>query len=135
MNGVVTSLLEMLRADVSVQAVFGVPARVFAGETERPAYPYAELIGAELREIESAQTPRGEHRITFAVNVRDGGRDQAEAGLGVLMQALQENSLSLPGMSIVLAHPVYLDIVRGREPQSLRGLLRLRIITEEEPGE
>ena len=133
MNDLATSILDMLRAHAGVQAIFGTPARIFAGETERPAYPYAELVSTELRDIESAQTPGGEHRVTIAVNVRGGGREQAAAALSAIMQAVQENALTLPSQNIALAHPVFFDVLRGRLPQTYRGLLRLRIVTEPEP--
>ena len=135
MSDLVTTLLDMLRADAGVQTIFGSPARIFDGETDRSLYPYAELVSAELRDIESARAPGGEHRITIAVNVRGEGREQAAAGLGAIVKAVQENALSLPGQNIALAHPVYLDILRGRQPQTYRGLLRLRIIIEVESSD
>lgn len=132
MNDLAGALLNMLRDDTGVQAIFGSPARIFDGETDRPVYPYAELVSAELRDIESPRTPSGEHRITFAANVRGEGRDQAAAGLSAIVEAVNTKAISLTGQNIVLAHPVYLDVLRGREPQTYRGLLRLRIVTEKE---
>ena len=132
MSALVTALLDTLRADAGVRAIFGHPARLFDGETERPAYPYAEIASAELAGLESPQTPAGEHRITFAVNVRGGGREEAAAGLAAIIEAIKAETLNVPGMAIVLAHPVYLDIVRGRASQTFRGLLRFRILIEED---
>ena len=132
MSALVNALLDTLRADAGVQNIFGNPARIFDGETERPAYPYAEIASAELTGLENPQTPAGEHRITFAVNVRGGGREEAAAGLAAIAEAIDAKTLSVPGAAIVLAHPVYLDIVRGRAPRTFRGLLRLRILTEKD---
>ena len=135
MSNLVTALMEMLRADAGVQAVFGSPARVFDGETERPAYPYAELVSVETRDVASAHAPGGEHRLTFAVNVREARREDASAGLEAIIAAIRGKALTLAGANIILAHPLYFDILRGRAPLTYRGLLRLRILTDKEPSD
>ena len=127
----IEAVLAALRADEGVQAMFGVPARIFDGDTDAPMYPFVELVSAETRDIASTQAPGGEHRITFAVTTRHGGRAAAADGLDVLVRAVQAAELTLPGKAIVIVHPVYLDVMRGRTAQTFRGLLRLRILTEE----
>ena len=125
-------VLETLRDDAGVQAFFGAPPRIFDADTERPAYPYAEIVSAQTRDITSALTPGGEHRLTFAVYVHRASRADVAEGLSALISAIQPAELSVPGGEVVLAHPVYLDVLRTAQPQILRGLLRLRIVTQQE---
>ena len=49
------ALMALLRADVSVQSVFGNPARVFDAESEAPIFPYAQLERHEVTPSGAAQ--------------------------------------------------------------------------------
>lgn len=129
----IATVLSALRLDEGVREFFGAPPRIFDAETERAAFPYAELVSTATNEIASAETPGGEHRLTFAVYARHGGRAAAAEGLDALVRAVQAAELSLPNANIAFAHPVYLDVIRGRRQGVFRGLMRLRIVTEMEP--
>lgn len=127
-----SAVMEALRADAGVREFFGTPPRICDDETGRPIYPYAELLSCETQGFASAETPSGEHRITFAVLARHGGQAEAAEGLRILVNAIAAADITLPGARIALAHPVYLDVVRGQYSKDRRGLLRLRIVTEPE---
>ncbi|WP_084395659.1 DUF3168 domain-containing protein [Henriciella aquimarina] len=125
------AVLTGLRADTEVQAVLGHPARIFDDESPEPVFPYAELERHEVAERGSAGVPGQVHTLTFAVRSRDGGRAAAKEVLGALRAASERLSLSLAGQRVVLIQPVYGDVMRARDLRSFRGVLRLRIITEE----
>ena len=128
----IDGVLQAIRADTQVRDFFGEPPRIFDDESRRPIYPYAELVSAETRDVASVLTPGGEHRLTFAVYVAHGGRAAAAEGLDVLQRAVQAADITLPNASIILAHPVYLDVMRAKRSDTFRCLLRLRIVTETE---
>ncbi len=125
------ALLAALRADPTVQAVFGAPARVFDDETRGAAYPYAVFERHETRPAGAATVEGQEHILTFAVLSRDGGRGEAREALGALRLAVERATLAIDGQTVVLVQPLYADVFRTNDRRRFRGLLRVRIITEE----
>ena len=125
------AVIDALRADPDVQAQFGSPARVYDDETQGPAYPYATLERHETRPAGSAGVAGTEHILTFAVASRFGGRAYAKEALGALRAAAERASIAPAGQIVVLAYPTYGDVFRTRDRQAFRGILRIRIVTEE----
>ena len=130
-NALVTGVLDALRADPEVQALLGQPARIFDDETDAPVFPYAMLERHERFEAGSAGVNGAEHRLSLATWSRHGGRSEAKLILGTLRAAVDAMTVSLPGQTIILAHTVYSDAMRTRDRKAFRGVLRIRIITEE----
>ncbi len=128
---VVTAVLTALRQDAEVQRVFGHPARIYDDETRGPSYPFAVLERHETRPAGSAGVAAMEHVLSFSVASRFGGRGYAKEAMGTLRAALQRAQIVPTGQVIVLAYPTYGDVFRTRDRQAFRGILRLRIISEE----
>lgn len=126
-----SALVAAVRADPDVQSVFGIPARVYEDEPERGAYPHAFVQAHKTTPAGSVLSDGAVHRVTMAVRSRHGGRAEAREALGVLRAAIERAELSLSGQRVVLVLAVYSDVLRSRNLRSFRGLLRLRIITEE----
>lgn len=124
-------LLQALRANSDVQAIFGTPPRLFDAETDEAAFPFAVLERHECQPSWASGVAGQEHRITFTTASRYGGRQEAKRAVGALRAALERVTLSLPGQALVLAHVVYSDVIRTSDRRRFRGLLRVRIITEE----
>ena len=57
--------------------------------------------------------------------------EAAKEALGALRAACERMVLTLSGQRAVLIQPVYSDVLRAPDLRSFRGLLRVRIITEE----
>ena len=126
------TLLEALRADADIQSAFGSPARLYDDETRSPVYPYAYVDQFQTEVLGSARHSESEHRITFVIHSRYGGRQEAKALIGAFRAALDHLSLQPPGQSVVLCHTVYSDTLRSSDLRSFRSLIRVRIITERE---
>jgi len=125
------AVLDALRADPDVQAILGNPARVFDDETDEPAFPFAVLERHEQFSADAALVCGSEHRLSFATYSKYGGRSEAKAVLGALRAAVDRFNLVLSGQRMVIAHVIYSDALRARDRQSFRGVLRVRIVTEE----
>lgn len=125
------AVLERLRSDAGVQAAFGSPARIFDGESPGAAYPFALLERHESEPAGSAGWAGAEHRLTFIVASRHGGRREAKRLIGLMRAAIETAPVTPPGQAVVLAHLAYADVVRAADRRSFRGLARFRIITEE----
>jgi len=126
------AVMAALRADGDVQRVFGTPPRVYDDETQGPAYPFATLERHETRPAGAAGVAGMEHTLTFAVASRFGGRAYAKEAMGALRAAIERADIAPDGQVIVLAYPTYGDVFRTRDRQAFRGILRIRIISEED---
>lgn len=124
-------ILDSLRADSSVQAVLGNPARIFDGETTAPAYPYAVLERHESKDTSASGVLSAAHHLQFAVLSRTDGQRGSREIISVLRTALQRLPRALDGQQIVLIHPTYSDTMRSRGVKTYRGVLRVRIHSEE----
>lgn len=125
------AVMAALRADAGVRGVFGTPPRIHDDETRGPSYPFATLERHETRLAGAAGTSGLEHIITFSVTSRFGGRAYAKEAMGALRAAIERADIAPEGQVIVLAYPTYGDVFRTRDRQAFRGILRLRIISEE----
>jgi hypothetical protein len=128
------ALMAALVADAGVQAAFGAPARVYDDETEAPAYPFARLERHEVRPSGASGGEAHEHFVTLSVTSRYGGLRDAKAALAALRNAVETADWSGAGRHIVLAHTVYADVMRRFDRRAFRGVIRFRIISEEEAG-
>lgn len=124
------ALLAGLRADTRLQALLGSPPRLFDGETEAPAYPFALLERHEVTPSDASGVAGLEHRLTLSVRTRESGRAGAMAALGDLRAAVETLDLHLSGQRVVLLHVVYADVLRTQDLRAFRGLLRVRAVTE-----
>ncbi|MEM9572109.1 MAG: DUF3168 domain-containing protein [Pseudomonadota bacterium] len=130
-QAVIGAVLTGLRADANLQAALGDPVRLYDGETDVPIYPYAVLERHESSAADTV-TKRGlEHSLHFAAYVRHGGVEATKALLGVFRGAVEALMLDLPGQQIVFVLPTYCDVLRTKSPLVSRGLLRVRLYTEE----
>ena len=125
-----TALLAGLRDDPDLRALLGTPPRLFDGETEAPAYPFALLERHEATPADASRVAATEHRLTLSVRTREAGRAGAMAALGVLRRAVDGLDLRLQGQRVVLLHVVYADVLRTQDLRAFRGLLRVRAVTE-----
>ena len=128
---VANAILAALRTDAGVIALFGNPPRIFDDETRRASYPFALLERHESEPAGASLSEGQVHRLTFTTASRAGGRLQAKELVGTLRSAAEAATLSLSGQRAVLVQVVYADVVRTSDRGSFRGLLRIRIVTEE----
>lgn len=125
------AVLAVLRAAPGVQAHVGDPARIHDGEAESPAYPFIVLERHETQDVSVSEVCGLDHRLQLAVYSRHGGLRESKAILGALRQALEDLPTVLAHQRIVLSIVTYCDTMRMRNPHIFRGLLRVRIQTEE----
>jgi hypothetical protein len=121
--------MAVLKADPAVADIFG--TRIYDDETEAPAYPFVRLERHECRPAGASLGEASEHVVTLAVSSRDGGVREARAALAALRDAVDAAAWSLPEGRVVLAHVIYSDAMRQADRRAFRGLIRIRMITEE----
>ncbi len=126
-----SAVLAHLREDATVQATFGHPARLIDADSEAAAFPFARLEAHEMSEAGASGVDASEHRLTLAVHVREGGLAAAKAAVDVLRDSLQAATGDGLGLALVLLQVTYCDVTRAPDRRAYRGLLRIRMITEE----
>jgi len=125
------ALMALLRADAGVQAIFGAPARVFDAESDAPIFPHAHLERHEVTPAGAALVDGHEHRLTLAVFTREDGLKGAKTAVATLRAAVEGADWSGAGVHVVMAHVVYGDVMRTTDKRAFRGVIRIRIISEE----
>lgn len=125
------AVLAVLREAPGVQAYVGEPARIHDGEAESPAYPFIVLERHETQDVSVSEVYGLDHRLQLATYSRHGGLRESKAILGALRRALEDLPPVLAHQRIVLNIVTYCDTMRMRNPHIFRGLLRVRIQTEE----
>lgn len=71
------------------------------------------------------------HTITLSVRSRDGGRAAAKEVIGALRQAADNAGITLASQRVVMVQTIYSDVMRTPDLREFRGIIRVRIITEE----
>ena len=128
---VLQAVLSRLRSDSGIGDLFGAPARVFDDETGPALFPNIRVERHETRDAGVSCVAGQEHRILLAIASRHGGRAFAKRAMGAVRTAITDPPLSVPDQNIELQQIVYSDVLRTQDRQRFRGLIQLRIITEE----
>nr|WP_321440313.1 DUF3168 domain-containing protein [uncultured Hyphomonas sp.] len=130
-EAVQVALMALLRTDADVRSVFGTPARVLDAESEEPLYPYALIDRHETSPAGASLVDGLEHRITLACYSRDYGVRGAKECLSALRAAVERADWAVEGQHVVLSQVIFADAMRTADKRAFRGVVRIRIITEE----
>ena len=130
-QALIDAVLTALRGDADMQAAFGTPARLFDHETDAPVYPYVMLERHESSAADRVNKRGLEHTLHFATYTRYGGVERAKSLLGVLRGGVERLSLTGLDQRVTLILPTYSDVLRTKSLHVLRGVLRVRLYTEE----
>ena len=132
-SGLESEIVRVLSEASAVQAAFGSPMRLVEGETARAAFPFIRIARHETRPETPDEAGPVEHRISIEILSRAGGRNEAQALVELVGEALRAATLSPADRHIILFYPVYSDVFLRRDGVTFRGLIRLRALTEEKP--
>jgi|GEM_PF-767982 len=125
------ALVDALQGDPTIDALLGPPARLFLEPPAEALFPYAMIERHQRRPKGASRINGDEHRIDIAVYTREGGRREAAAILDAFSAAIDGLILRMAGRRVILIHSVYSDTMRTPSRNAFRGLLRLRLVTEE----
>lgn len=125
-----------LADDIGVQNMLGYPARLYDNPPEDPLFPYL-TYGPIRSEDNSADGARlTMHLMTLHVWSRYSGRAEALLLMGIIAAAINQAPLPLgggpDGAVLVSRHIIYTDVFRDSDGQTLHGILRLRVTTDQE---
>ena len=125
------SVIALLQADPDIRARLGDPIRFADGPARGLAYPYAAWGVCETRPADAGSTRLLVHRASLRLVGREGGapamRDLVAALRKTLIGATPDPG---PDWRLISFAPVYADVLTGRRPPAIRGLIRLRAVLE-----
>lgn len=127
----IASILAGIRADRHIQALLGDPARIFSDHEPGATMPFIELERHETTDTSTHGVCSFEHQLQFASASQSGGLTEAKSIIMTLRRVISDLSLALVTQRVVLIIPTYCDVMRGKNQHLYRGLLRVRVHTEE----
>lgn len=131
---VAQTLHSLLSSDVAVQAVLGTPARLYDNPPEDPVFPYLTYGPMRSSDIGGDEADIQTHTLTLHLWSRYGGRAEVIDAISAVTSALgKSQSNNDNDIHIVRSQVLYTDIFRDPDGQTLHGLIRFLLTTDQTP--
>ena len=127
------ALQMVLSTDEGVQAVLGNPPRLYDNPPEDPIFPYLTYGPMRTQDISGDEAVLKSHTLSLDIWSRYGGRAEALTILQAVYGAIEKGTFDLGGAHLVRKQILNTDIFRAPDGQTLRGLMRLSLITDNTP--
>jgi hypothetical protein len=124
------ALIGHLKADPTVQALLGDPARIWDAAPPRAACPHLLIGRCESRPVR-ADGGGIEQALTLTVVSRFDGTEEAKAVLAAVRTALNDAALEADGVRTVGLRVSFADVFPGADGARTFAVLRVRAVTEE----
>lgn len=124
------ALIAHLRADATLKALLGDPARIWDQAPRDAGWPRVTVGRSESQPVAAADCGI-EHRISLRCASRFDGVEEAKAVCAAVRAALHEVPLEADGVRAVSLKTTFVDVFRGQGQRSTWGVVRLRAVTEE----
>lgn len=124
------ALIAHLRADSTVQALLGEPARIHDAAPAEPIFPHLLIGRSESRSV-AADGGGMEHALTLTAVSRFRGSEEAKAVLAAVRLRLAEAELEADGVRTISLRVVFADVYPSADGARIFAVLRVRAVTEE----
>jgi hypothetical protein len=124
------ALYAALASSAALQALIGVPARVFDHVPDGTAFPYVEIGEVSARRFDSASRNGLDCTVTLNVWSRYSGRREAKQILDAIYAVLHDGSLSVAGNAHVLTSFQSAETKRDDDGLTYHGLVKYRVIVQ-----
>lgn len=124
------ALQTALSSDSAVQAALGNPPRLYDNPPEDPVFPYLTYGPMRSQDISGDEAVLKNHTLTLDIWSRYGGRAEALTILQAVYGAIENASFNLGDVHLVRKQILNTDIFRAPDGQTIHGLIRLSIITD-----
>lgn len=124
------ALIAHLRADATVQALLGDPARIHDAAPAEPGFPHLLIGRSESRPVR-ADGGGIEHALILTAVSRFRGAEEAKAVLAAVRLRLSDATLEADGVRTVSLGVVFADVFPGADRARTFAVLRVRAVTEE----
>ncbi|MBN8527698.1 MAG: DUF3168 domain-containing protein [Caulobacterales bacterium] len=124
------ALIARLKADATMQALLGDPARIWDEPPTEPVWPHMTVGRSESRPT-NADGGAVEHRLSLTCISRFGGTEEARAVAAAARARLHEATLEADGVRTVNLRVTFTDVFRAPDLKRTYAIIRLRAVTEE----
>lgn len=124
------ALIAHLKANASVQALLGEPARIWDAASADAVSPHLLIGRCESRPV-GADGAGVEQVLTLTVVSRFRGTEEAKAVLAAVRLALNDAALEADGVRTVSLRVSFADVFPGANGARTFAVLRVRAVTEE----
>ena len=122
------AIYEKLASDAGVTALVG--ARIYDNPPGDAGFPYLTLGESQVDDWSDDVQAGAEHRLSFYVFSRVGGRAEAKAVMGAVNAALHDASLTLEGYRLINMRFLNAETRQESDGATWRGTIRFRAVTE-----
>jgi len=127
------AIIAALAADTALQALIGVPARVYDEPPRNTAFPYVTLGASTIADWDTSSDRGHEHAFMFHIWSRHGGHKEARAILGAIEGVLHTGTLPLEDHVLINLRFEFGDIFRDGDGETIHAVMRYRAVTEPLP--
>lgn len=120
----------VLASDAGVQAMLGNPARIYNEPVTDALFPHAVWRAVQSRPNGSSGAVGEVHDFTLEVRTLETGADVAEQAVAALSAAINALKPASSTVHVVLLLTTLVDVMRGPDGRTFRGLVRLRAVVE-----
>ncbi|MEM9707081.1 MAG: DUF3168 domain-containing protein [Pseudomonadota bacterium] len=122
-----------LSQDPEITAVLGHPARIHDAPPPDPEFPFVVIGQTDVKPIAAAPGAYG-HEIRVEIISKYRGRREVKLILDAVHGSLHETPLSITGGEVVSSRFLFSDIFPRTESGAFRGVMKFRIVTQQNLG-
>ena len=119
-----------LSRNIGVLSVLGKPPRLYDNPPEDPVFPYLTYGPMRTQDISGDEVVLKNHTLTLDIWSRYGGRAEALTILQAVYSAIENAAFDLGAVHLVRKQILNTDIFRAPDGQTIHGLIRLSLITD-----
>lgn len=123
-------LIAWLKADETLQALLGDPARIWDEPPAKPGFPHLKL-GATQSQAVRAENCGREHSVTLHCVSRFAGAEEARAICAAVRERIDGATVEADGVRTISLRTTFTDIFRSNDLRRTYGVIRVRAITED----
>jgi hypothetical protein len=123
------SLYAALSGDETLVSLLG-GARIFDSVPQGTPFPYVTLAHSDVTDWSTGTETGDEHIVTLHVWSRDAGRKSVHEIIDRIQTLLHDQSPALTGHRLINLRREYCGVRREPDGDTLRGIIRLRAVTE-----
>lgn len=122
-----------LTSDTTLQALLGNPPRVYDHVPQDTAFPYVVIGQATTRSFDTKTEDGMEQTLTVHTWSRYRGIKETKQIMGAIVDALDQQSLSLTGHTLIQLRFEFSDTFLDEDGLTHHGVQRFRAVTEAVP--
>jgi len=119
-----------LQQDINVQAVLGVPVRLYDDLPPAPEFPFVSFGRHQSRELDADAPVLMEHTFSMHIWSKYGGKKECQQ----ILDAVRTSLSFVPGNNndhrVIGVRVIFADVLRAKDGRIFQAIVRLRALTQ-----